>query len=114
MTLSVDSKRITLAHGNGGRLSHELIQQVFLAAFGTGSSNGLSDGAVVSLGAGNSTGAFVVTTDSHVVTPLFFPGGDIGRLSVFGTVNDLAVMGAKPRYLTCAMILEEGLEMATL
>jgi len=107
----MDAKdRIQLAHGNGGRLTHELIAGVFLPVFGKGSQHGLTDGAILP-GEG---GRWAMTTDSHVVTPLFFPGGDIGTLSVFGTVNDLAVMGAEPRYLSCGFILEEGLELSVL
>lgn len=105
-----DYPRITMAHGGGGRLMHELIERMFASVFSVGSSEHRHDGAIVELPQGRA----VVTTDSFVVRPLFFPGGDIGKLAVYGTVNDLAMCGAKPLYLTAAFILEEGLEMETL
>lgn len=99
--------RILLAHGGGGTLSRALIHDVFLPAFDNEALATLSDAAVLSLPAGR----FAFTTDSYVVTPRFFPGGDIGTLAIAGTVNDLAVSGAVPRFLSCAMILEEGLPL---
>lgn len=102
--------RIRLAHGGGGRLMQQLIEEVFVAAFDNPVLRGGHDGAVLELLHGRS----VVTTDSYVVRPLFFPGGDIGALAVNGTVNDLAVCGAKPLLLTASFILEEGLETETL
>ena len=99
--------RILLAHGGGGSLSGALIRELFLPAFDNPALVTLSDAAVLSLPAGR----FAFTTDSYVVTPHFFPGGDIGTLAIAGTVNDLAVSGAVPRFLSCAMILEEGLPL---
>ncbi|MFJ7736283.1 hydrogenase expression/formation protein HypE [Lysinibacillus sp. NPDC097287] len=94
---------ISLAHGDGGELSHHLIQEVFVKAFGNKEESKF-DAAVISM----QQGKIAVTTDSFVVKPLFFPGGSIGKLAVAGTVNDLAVSGAKPLYLTCGFIIEEG------
>jgi len=104
--------RIALGHGSGGRLSHDLIRQVFLPDLGNPPLSALNDGAVLTLP--NGDGRLVVSTDAHVVQPLFFPGGDIGRLAVCGTVNDLAMMGARPLWLTAAFVLEEGLSIETL
>jgi hydrogenase expression/formation protein HypE len=100
-----DHPQIVLGHGSGGKLTADLVDQVFLPAFGNPILNKLDDQAVVTIG--NARLAF--TTDSFVVTPIFFPGGDIGRLAVHGTVNDLAMSGAQPLYLSAAFILEEGL-----
>ncbi|WP_321390224.1 hydrogenase expression/formation protein HypE [Emcibacter sp.] len=105
-----DHPRIKLAHGGGGRLMQQLIEDVFIAAFDNPVLRGGHDGAVLELLHGRS----VMTTDSYVVRPLFFPGGDIGALAVNGTVNDLAMCGAKPLFLTASFILEEGLETETL
>jgi len=99
--------RILLAHGGGGALSGALIKELFLPAFDNPALATLSDAAVLSL----PPGPFAFTTDSYVVTPRFFPGGDIGTLAIAGTVNDLAVSGAVPRFLSCSMILEEGLPL---
>lgn len=99
--------RILLAHGGGGSLSGALIRDIFLPAFDNPALAPLSDAALLSLPGGR----FAFTTDSYVVTPSFFPGGDIGTLAVAGTVNDLAVSGAVPRFLSCAFILEEGLPL---
>lgn len=96
---------IVLGHGSGGKLSAELLEGVFLPAFSNPTLDKLDDQAVLQLG--NTRLAF--TTDSFVVTPIFFPGGDIGRLAINGTVNDLAMSGARPLYLAAAFILEEGL-----
>jgi hydrogenase expression/formation protein HypE len=101
---------VLLAHGGGGRLMHQLIEGVFIPTFGNPTLNTRHDSAVVQLN--GTTLAF--TTDSFVVRPLFFPGGDIGSLAVHGTVNDLAMCGARPLYLSAGFILEEGLPMATL
>ena len=98
------AEKITLAHGSGGKASHELIVKLFVATFGTKPLAALEDSAV--LKTGNETIAF--STDSFVVDPIFFPGGDIGSLAIHGTVNDLAMRGAKPLYLSVAMIIEEG------
>jgi len=105
--------RILLGHGSGGTLSNDLIRKVFLPAFDNKTLSALEDQATISLnGVGSPRMAF--TTDSFVVRPLFFPGGDIGKLAVHGTVNDLAVGGATPLYLSAAFILEEGLPIADL
>lgn len=101
----LDHKNIVLGHGSGGKLSAELIDKVFLSAFANPMLNRLDDQAVLNLGGAR----IAFTTDSFVVTPIFFPGGDIGRLAVNGTVNDLAMSGARPLYLSAAFILEEGL-----
>jgi len=98
------SDKVLLAHGSGGRLSHELVERSFLRFFGNEVLEKLGDSAVFELG-----GRLAFTTDSYVVTPLFFPGGDIGRLAVCGTVNDLAMSGATPLYLSASFIIEEGL-----
>ena len=97
-------EEIRLAHGGGGRFSQRLIEEVFLPVFGNTYLNPLDDSAVLDMP--SSRVAF--TTDSFVVDPLFFPGGDIGRLAVCGTVNDLAMVGAKPLYLSAGFIVEEG------
>jgi hydrogenase expression/formation protein HypE len=101
---------ILLAHGGGGRLGRDLLHHLFLPQFENPLLAPLHDGAVLEI-EGTS---LAFTTDSYVVSPLFFPGGDIGRLAVNGTVNDLAMCGAKPLYLSCAFILEEGLKMEDL
>lgn len=101
--------KITLTHGSGGRATSELIHSVFAKHFSNPVLDKMEDSAVVP---GNAK--IAMTTDSFVVTPLFFSGGDIGRLSVCGTVNDLAMSGAVPMYLTCGFILEEGVESETL
>lgn len=99
-----------MAHGGGGRLMHQLIEEMFLTTFQP-EPTWQHDAASLNL-SGHDHLAF--TTDAYVVTPLFFPGGDIGSLAVHGTVNDLAMAGARPRYLSLSFILEEGLPMATL
>jgi hydrogenase expression/formation protein HypE len=101
---------ILLGHGSGGLLTTDLIGRLFVPGFGNDVLAALEDQATVSLGGAR----LAFTTDSFVVRPLFFPGGDIGKLAVHGTVNDLAVGGAIPRYLAAAFILEEGLAMADL
>lgn len=98
--------QILMAHGGGGKLMHQLIEKMFVPAFENSLLGARHDGAV--FGLGNARLAF--TTDSYVVKPLFFPGGDIGKLAVCGTVNDLAMCGARPVYLSAGFILEEGLE----
>jgi len=102
--------RVLLAHGGGGHLMHQLIERMFLTAFGNARLEARHDGAVFDAGGGQ----LAFTTDSYVVRPLFFPGGDIGALAINGTVNDLAMCGARARYLSAGFILEEGLEMETL
>jgi len=96
--------KILLAHGSGGKLAHELVEKGFLKAFANPLLAKLDDSAVVDF-----SGRLAFTTDSYVVSPIFFPGGDIGKLAVCGTVNDLAMSGAKPLYLSLAFIIEEGL-----
>jgi hydrogenase expression/formation protein HypE len=103
--------RITLAHGGGGRLMHDLLERVFLSAFDNPLADAGHDSAVFTLGQAS---RLAFTTDSFVVRPLFFPGGDIGTLAVNGTVNDLAMAGARPRFLSAGFIIEEGLEIETL
>ena len=102
------SKTITLAHGNGGAENNELITKVFYKAFKNDILSKSEDAAVIQ----NGTLAF--STDSFTVSPLFFNGANIGKLAVCGTCNDLAMMGAKPKYLTCSVIIEEGFEIREL
>ncbi len=101
---------VLLAHGGGGRLTQMLIERMFVPAFHNPALETLHDGAVLEIG--NARLAF--TTDSFVVSPLFFPGGDIGELAVNGTINDLAMCGARPLYLSLSLILEEGFPMEDL
>ncbi len=103
-------KLILLAHGEGGRLTRDLVEEIFLRSFRNRYLESLDDGALLPE-KGVKT---VFTTDSYVVKPIFFPGGDIGMLSVYGTCNDLAVMGAVPKYISCAFIIEEGFDIETL
>ena len=103
------SDKITLAHGAGGKMSQELMEQVILPAYGNPLLNEMHDGAAV-----NMSGHVAFTTDSYVVQPLFFAGGNIGKLAVCGTVNDLAMTGAIPRYISAGLILEEGFPIADL
>jgi len=98
---------IILAHGSGGKLSHQLMEEMMLPQFRNELLEPLHDGAIFSLG--ETRVAF--STDSYVISPIFFPGGDIGKLAVHGTVNDLAMCGARPMYLSAGFILEEGLPM---
>ena len=101
-------EQITLAHGSGGRAMHELIEGLFLEQLRNPLLEALEDQAVFEVGEGEGRARLAFTTDSYVVTPVFFPGGDIGRLAVCGTVNDLAMSGARPLYLSSAFIIEEG------
>jgi len=101
--------KVTMAHGSGGESTSGLIKDIFAKHFSNDILNRLEDSAVVK---GNSK--LAVTTDSFVVTPIEFPGGNIGRLSVCGTVNDLLMSGSKPMYITCGFILEEGLDLEVL
>ena len=101
----MSDEKILLAHGSGGRLTHDLIQQLLLPRFSNPILNLLEDSAKIS----HPQGILAFTTDSYVVNPLFFPGGDIGKLAVYGTVNDLSVVGATPSHLSLSLILEEGL-----
>src|SRR6266478_1732759 len=102
-------EQITLAHGSGGRAMHELVEGLFLEYLRSPMLEALEDQAVFEIGSAGGPSRLAFTTDSYVVTPIFFPGGDIGRLAVNGTVNDLAMSGAKPLYIAAAFILEEGL-----
>jgi hydrogenase expression/formation protein HypE len=123
------SQTILLAHGSGGQLGHELVEQVFVRHFSNPTLAELNDAAVLPVSSfrfrvsGSARASLkpetlnlklAFTTDSYVISPLFFPGGDIGKLAVCGTVNDLAVTGAVPQYLSAGFILEEGLPMETL
>lgn len=107
--MTADGKHILLAHGNGGRLTSELVRDVFLPALGNPVLDRLGDSAVLD---GALDGRPALTTDAFIIDPPVFPGGDIGYLSVCGTVNDLAVAGARPRWLTWALIVEEGADLA--
>ena len=100
---------ILLAHGSGGKLSHDLVQKTFLPSLANTMLNKLDDSAIF-----EANGRLAFTTDSYVVNPIFFPGGDIGRLAVCGTVNDLSMSGAKPLYLSLSIILEEGFSLSEL
>ena len=109
-----ETERILLGHGSGGLLTAQLIEQMVLPAFRNPALELLDDQAIVSLDDAGGRGRLAFTTDSYVVTPLFFPGGDIGELAVNGTVNDLAMGGAQPLALSLAFILEEGLALVEL
>lgn len=104
------TERILMAHGSGGRMSQQLIKEVFQAAWNNEIMENMLDGAVFELG----TGRLAMSTDSFVITPLFFPGGDIGKLAICGTVNDLIACGARPLYLSAAFIIEEGFPISDL
>ncbi|SIS68678.1 hydrogenase expression/formation protein HypE [Neptunomonas antarctica] len=105
-----DNERILLGHGSGGQLSHQLLTELIYPYFDNPMLATGHDSALLSIGEQR----LAFTTDSFVVSPLFFPGGDIGKLAVYGTVNDLAMSGAKALYLSCSLILEEGFPMNTL
>ncbi len=100
------NKKILLAHGSGGRLSHELVQKTLAPRLANRILDKMDDAAVFDL-----SGRLAFTTDSYVVSPIFFPGGDIGKLAVCGTVNDLAMSGATPLYISLSLIIEEGLSL---
>lgn len=102
--------RILLSHGSGGKLSYNLIKELFLANFNNIYLKKLDDGALLNIGSLN----LAYSTDSYTVDPLFFNGGNIGELSVYGTVNDLAMCGATPLYLSCSFIIEEGMSLSLL
>ena len=106
----MDDERISLAHGNGGRFMRELIDEIFFRHLGHSGLDVQADAVPISLNGGE----VMITTDGFTVQPLEFPGGDIGSLAVHGTVNDLAVSGAQPLYLTLNAFIEEGMEIATL
>ncbi|KAA3631149.1 MAG: hydrogenase expression/formation protein HypE [Calditrichaeota bacterium] len=103
-------ENIQLAHGSGGELSNKLISELFLSAFGNDELNKMNDSAVLQ----TKTKKIAFSTDSFVVDPIFFPGGDIGKLAVHGTVNDLAMSGAVPKFLSCGFIIEEGFPISDL
>src|SRR5262245_6893557 len=105
-----DTTEVQLGHGSGGKLTADLIEKLFLPAFRNPYLDKRDDQAVLEVNGAR----LAFTTDSFVVTPLFFPGGDIGKLAVNGTVNDLAMSGARPLYLSAAFILEEGLPLSDL
>lgn len=106
----VDSQHIQMAHGGGGQLTAELIEEVILPAVGGQRAGQLTDAAALDVGEGR----IAFTTDSYVVRPLEFPGGDIGKLAVCGTINDLAVVGAAPRAVSLALVIREGFEVSLL
>ena len=110
MTRSALSGRVDMTHGGGGRATTELVSQIFQRHFSNPVLDHGDDAGVVNL----SGTRLAMSTDGHVVSPLFFPGGDIGALSVHGTINDLAMMGAHPLYLTAGFIIEEGFPLADL
>lgn len=105
-----DYDKVLLAHGGGGTLSHQLIQKMFFSQFDNALLNQEHDGAIFEIDGTR----FAFSTDSYVVQPIFFPGGNIGELAVNGTVNDLAMCGAKPLYISCGFIIEEGFPMKDL
>lgn len=105
-----DYKNVLLAHGSGGKLTHQLIQKMFLPQFRNELLDPLHDGAILDMNGAR----LAFSTDSYVVSPIFFPGGDIGELAVNGTVNDLAMCGAMPKYLSVGFIIEEGFPMEEL
>ena len=109
MENGLKDKTVTMAHGAGGKQTSELIDQVFKAHFAN--SDLTADDAAVLV---PPAGRMAVSTDGFIVSPAFFPGGNIGKLSICGTVNDIACMGAKPLYLTCAFVIEEGFPMEKL
>ncbi len=104
------NEKITMAHGSGGSATRKLVQDLFYTYFKNDALDKMEDAAVLDVPAGK----IAYTTDSFVVTPIFFPGGDIGKLAVCGTLNDLLVMGAEPKYLTAGFIIEEGMDMMEL
>ena len=103
------SDQILLSHGSGGRLSHQLIDEVLVSAFDNPILNRMDDSATFEI-----EGRIAFTTDSYVVSPIFFPGGDIGKLAICGTVNDIAMSGAVPKYLSNSLVIEEGLAIGDL
>ncbi len=108
--MNADNLSVQLDHGSGGRATHELVEQVFARAFNNRFLREMNDSALVDIRGGH----VAMTTDSYVVDPVIFPGGDIGSLAVHGTINDLCMRGARPMYLTVGFILEEGLLFETL
>lgn len=109
--LDLKNGRVDMGHGAGGRAAAQLIEELFVKAFDNPFLRQGNDGAALEIPAGH---RLVMATDAHVVSPLFFPGGDLGALSVHGTLNDVAMCGARPLYLTASFILEEGFPLAEL
>jgi hydrogenase expression/formation protein HypE len=105
----MNDKNILIGHGAGGKLSHKLIEKIFVKHFANNHLSGLNDSSIV-----ETSQKTAFTTDSYVIDPIFFPGGDIGKLAVSGTVNDLLVTGAKPKYLSAGFIIEEGFSIEQL
>src|SRR5262249_12670719 len=103
----LDHKEVVLGHGSGGRLTHQLVQKMILPMFQNPELDAQHDGAILTLNGSR----IAFSTDSYIVHPIFFPGGDIGDLAVNGTVNDLAMCGAQSQYLSVSLIIEEGLPM---
>src|SRR5215475_8884439 len=103
----LDHKNVVLGHGSGGKLTHQLIQKMIVPAFQNPILEAQHDGAILPMNGGR----IAFSTDSYIVHPIFFPGGDIGDLAVNGTVNDLSMCGATPQYLSASFIIEEGLAM---
>ncbi|MBK8972907.1 MAG: hydrogenase expression/formation protein HypE [Hahellaceae bacterium] len=112
--MSPTTSLITLAHGSGARATHELVTSLFLRHFNNPILATLEDGACLPTACENSAAELIVATDGHVVSPLFFPGGDIGTLAINGTLNDVAMAGGRCRYLTASFILEEGFPVSQL
>ncbi|MCS7230045.1 MAG: hydrogenase expression/formation protein HypE [Candidatus Kryptonium sp.] len=110
LSFSSNAEKILLGHGSGGKLTHELIKNIFLPAFNNPYLSELGDQAVINLNGLK----IAFTTDSYVVNPIFFPGGNIGELAINGTVNDLAVGGAKPLFISAGLIIEEGFPISDL
>ena len=110
MSNKLSSQHIEMAHGSGGRAMAQLVDEVFVSAFDNPLLNEKNDAALFT----PPVGRLVTSTDCHVISPLFFPGGDIGSLAIHGTVNDLAMAGGEPLYITCGFILEEGFPIADL
>lgn len=112
----VHKTKIVLGHGSGGKMTHDLVKSIFYPGFANPILESNDDSGIVSIAYEGESASIrlAYTTDSHVVYPLFFSGGDIGRLAICGTVNDLAVMGSEPKYITAGFILEEGLSIDTL
>ncbi len=110
MKLNISAGIVDLSHGAGGKASAQLVEEIFHPAFANPVLDRMDDGALLP----DPGERIAVSTDSHVVSPIFFPGGDIGSLSIHGSVNDVAMMGAKPRYVTAGFILEEGLPLSVL
>ena len=112
--MNTRNEHITMLHGAGGSVMHDLVKNLIVSHFGSTGSSRVAEVPLEALADAAVIGGIVLKSDSHVVKPIFFPGGDIGRLAVSGTVNDIAVLGAEPVALTCGLVLEEGLAIAGL